>query len=248
MIVTDLDGTLLDSDKNISEYTANILNRCHGMGIKIIIATGRTRNIAEKFLKKKIHVDGIISMNGALLYIGNEIIKKIIFDNSIQKNVLHELSHNDCIIKITGQTGELSLSGNPKDESEILFDFKKETAPPICMLSFRYSESEVIRLISSRFPALHFFPFSTVNLVDILPSEATKWKGLQFISSYFNIEPSSVAAFGDDNNDVEMLKNCGTGVAVNNAIDEAKAVARFVCDTNNNNGVAKWLAENVLGE
>jgi len=46
--------------------------------------------------------------------------------------------------------------------------------------------------------------------------------------------------------DVEILRECGISVAVANAVDEAKAVADNICDTNENDGVAKWLRENVI--
>ena len=57
---------------------------------------------------------------------------------------------------------------------------------------------------------------------------------------------SELAAFGDDSNDIEMLRECGAGVAVSNAIGEVRAIASRICDTNDNDGVAKWLEENVL--
>ena len=56
-----------------------------------------------------------------------------------------------------------------------------------------------------------------------------------------------VAAFGDDINDLEMVRNCGIGVAVGNAIETVKAAAKYICDINNNDGVAKWLEEYILG-
>jgi hydroxymethylpyrimidine pyrophosphatase-like HAD family hydrolase len=55
-----------------------------------------------------------------------------------------------------------------------------------------------------------------------------------------------VVAFGDDHNDIEMLRECGVGVAVSNAIDECKTVADFVCDDCDNDGVAKWIDENFM--
>ena len=55
-----------------------------------------------------------------------------------------------------------------------------------------------------------------------------------------------VVAFGDDINDLEMIKNCGVGVAVENGIEEVKSVAKFICDISDNDGVAKWLEERVL--
>jgi hydroxymethylpyrimidine pyrophosphatase-like HAD family hydrolase len=56
----------------------------------------------------------------------------------------------------------------------------------------------------------------------------------------------NIAAFGDDHNDVEMLRRCGFGVAVANAIEEAKAAAGCICGTNDNDGVANWIEERVL--
>jgi len=80
----------------------------------------------------------------------------------------------------------------------------------------------------------------------IMNQKATKWNAVQTVAKHFNIPISDIVAFGDDYNDVEMLRECGNGVAVSNAIDEAKSVANQMCDTNENDGVAKWLEENVL--
>jgi hydroxymethylpyrimidine pyrophosphatase-like HAD family hydrolase len=57
---------------------------------------------------------------------------------------------------------------------------------------------------------------------------------------------NDVAAFGDDFSDVEMLNECGIGIAVANAIVEAKTTADYICDTNDNDGVAKWIEEKIL--
>ena len=80
----------------------------------------------------------------------------------------------------------------------------------------------------------------------IMNRAATKWNAIQALSVHFNISTTNIAAFGDDYNDVEMLKNCVIGIAVANALDEAKMVADYVCESNDNDGVAKWLEKNVL--
>ena len=61
-----------------------------------------------------------------------------------------------------------------------------------------------------------------------------------------NIETDEIAYFGDDYSDIEVLSSYKNSIAVANAIDECKAVAKYICDTNDNDGVAKWLEENVL--
>ena len=53
-------------------------------------------------------------------------------------------------------------------------------------------------------------------------------------------------AFGDDFNDVDMLDYAGVSVAMGNAPDQVKLVADYICDTNNNDGMAKWIEENLL--
>jgi hydroxymethylpyrimidine pyrophosphatase-like HAD family hydrolase len=66
----------------------------------------------------------------------------------------------------------------------------------------------------------------------------------QIILDYITLVET--AAFGDDYNDKEMLRDCGVGIAVANAIEEVKAVADYICDSNENDGVAKWLDERIL--
>lgn len=76
--------------------------------------------------------------------------------------------------------------------------------------------------------------------------DAVKWNAIKSVAEYFNINTESFVAFGDDYNDLEMLKKCGIGVAVNNAIDIVRFAAKYICDSNDNDGVAKWIEEYVL--
>lgn len=55
-----------------------------------------------------------------------------------------------------------------------------------------------------------------------------------------------IAAFGDDMNDLEMVRNCGIGVAVRNAVEEVKRSADYICGSNDDDGVAKWIEEFIL--
>jgi hydroxymethylpyrimidine pyrophosphatase-like HAD family hydrolase len=80
----------------------------------------------------------------------------------------------------------------------------------------------------------------------IMHKNATKWNAIRLLAEKWSIDLSKIAAFGDDYNDIEMLQNCGVGVAVTNALDEVKAVANYICGSNDEDGVARWLEENVL--
>ena len=73
MLVTDLDNTLLRTDKTISDYTAGILNKCRQNGIKVVFATARPKRVTIQYLEK-IPADAVILHNGAVIYIGGEQI------------------------------------------------------------------------------------------------------------------------------------------------------------------------------
>jgi hydroxymethylpyrimidine pyrophosphatase-like HAD family hydrolase len=92
---------------------------------------------------------------------------------------------------------------------------------------------------------LHFSPSSRLIFVH---KDAGKLATLKVIAEMEHISLAEIAAFGDDYPDMEMLKECGIGVAMGNGLDEVKAIADHVCQSNDDDGVAKWIEENILEE
>jgi hydroxymethylpyrimidine pyrophosphatase-like HAD family hydrolase len=80
----------------------------------------------------------------------------------------------------------------------------------------------------------------------IMHKGATKFNGIIKIAKELNIDKSEIIAFGDDHNDKELLSNVGIGVAMGNSIADVKMIADYICDTNDNDGVARWLDENII--
>ena len=96
------------------------------------------------------------------------------------------------------------------------------------------------------YPELHFYSSSNDDLHQIMCKESTKASAIIYLSKLLGFELKDITAFGDDYNDIDMLQRCGTGVAVSNAIHDVKTTADYICDSNDNDGVAKWIEENVL--
>ena len=74
----------------------------------------------------------------------------------------------------------------------------------------------------------------------------SKEKAIEAVSQNLNIPTESIVSFGDDFNDIGMLKLCGKGIAMQNAIDEVKQIANEICLSNEDDGVARWIEENLL--
>lgn len=75
---------------------------------------------------------------------------------------------------------------------------------------------------------------------------ATKWKGIQAMLNSSNCLPEETAYFGDDHDDLDPIQKCGMGIAVSNAIDEVKAAADFIAESNDSDGVAKFIQHRLL--
>jgi hydroxymethylpyrimidine pyrophosphatase-like HAD family hydrolase len=94
---------------------------------------------------------------------------------------------------------------------------------------------------------VHYYRVTGEELTDILPKSASKWNAILFLSEKWSIKNSEIICFGDDYNDIEMLSvPCVISVAVENALDEVKAVSDYICGSNDEDGVAHWLEEYVL--
>jgi len=104
---------------------------------------------------------------------------------------------------------------------------------------------EMLKVLPKEFPDL-VITTSIVNNIEINSREATKGRALKKLAEHLEIPVSQTMAFGDDTNDITMLKAAGIGVAMGNADKEVKRAADFVTDGCDDNGVARAIKEFVL--
>lgn len=250
MIVLDLDRTLLRSDKTISDYTIKILNECKRIGIKIVIASARPRR-AVKFFEKQIGCEDIICLNGAMVTINDKVIET----HKIDKKLAHEV-----ILKIMKKFPESKLSAEINDyiyanfdlneiftnmENVIITDFN-DILDDVDKIIFGVENESEINDIISLLPNNLYAKIANGYLLQIMSNEATKLNGVKTLAEYYNVSLNDIAAFGDDYDDIEMIKHCGYGVAVANAIEDVIAVSSFITESSDEDGVAKWIEYNVL--
>ncbi|WP_310602656.1 HAD family hydrolase [Anaerosporobacter sp.] len=248
LLLFDLDGTLLKSNKTKSTYTYEILDQCRQAGFIIGVSTARSEKNSLEFISK-LNPEIIISSGGALVRLKNDYVYRAEF--SIEEtNAFIELARTVC-----GENCEITVDTvnehywnykiDPKklDASwgdTIYSDFNdfSENALKICV---EISNTVIAKALQEKCKEYSCVKFSDGDWYKFSKKTATKENAIVTLCSEINISVNDMIAFGDDYSDIEMLKCCGIGVAMGNAIEEVKAIADCVIGTNDEEGIAKYL-------
>lgn len=261
--IFDLDGTLLTSQKKISDIDKATLKRLSERGIKIIIATGRSDLQIFEYVHDLGIADPVITCNGG------QII------NMLTKEVLHRkfLPANDAkaILNSLIMEGKDYLFYTPDyvyhavDSTRIkLFQNYNKTIPEVFRVPIRsvteYPSEEgynnILKILirhdtaimpdlEERFNQNHTLTLvsSGAELIDIMPENTSKGSGIKILTEKLGIPLSETVAFGDSMNDAEMLRTAGYSVAMGNAIDPIKHICDFVTKTNDEFGITYALEQ-----
>ena len=250
MILADLDGTLICSDGSISDRTKEILKSCQNRGIYVVIATARYWIGAERYIEE-IQPDYEITTDGTLIHRhGEEIYScnlEIEATNQIAQDLL-ALDPNTSFFVAAGRQvfwNSDHIAESKKLHKAIYNDYQKPLTCPANKIVAELPAYEIAARIASKHPC-RLQTYRGENWYAFLPETAGKVQAIRELARLLHISLNDIVAFGDDQNDVEMLQVCGTGVAVANAISEVRSVADDVTLSNDENGVAAWLAKHVL--
>jgi Cof subfamily protein (haloacid dehalogenase superfamily) len=251
MIVTDLDGTLLRSDGTVSDHTAVVLAECQARGIKLAFATARPERATKRF-QTKVKPDYVIANNGASVHCGGTVLRSLVVPPEVRDALVATFLATESISCITQETGEgmyTNYDGPPWDEegwNPVYSDFSSAFQGVTLKLSAECEDAALLAEIVKKYPMLGFYSNTGEAWHQIMHKDASKTSAILFIAEALGFDIGDVIAFGDDYNDIEMLKSCGVGVAVANAIDEVKAVADDICETNDEDGEARWIEREIL--
>jgi len=251
LIVTDLDRTLLRADKTISPYTIDVFRRLQQQGKKIAIATARPKRFTDRYIHE-INADAAILHNGAVIYTGDKLHSNLGIPShtaaTILQKVLRDYPHMHISCEIDDTLyANFQLPDQFWGWTSALTDFTNLPNKPVDKMLFSAAEDpaalETLRIsLAKDYNAI----MGEGWLLMVMSKLACKSAGVKDTATLFGISLADTIAFGDDTNDIEMLKLSGIGVAVSNACDSVKAASDHICDTNENDGVAKWLAEKFL--
>lgn len=266
MVVLDLDGTLLNDDKLISDKNANILNELHNRGIHIVIATGRNYYMAKNLTEKIRLVEPVIlANNGAIVRrYDDSLIESNYLDFSIFENIyalgkkhnLNPIIHVDeyhdgyDIIYECENFEEVYLGYIKKDYYRAKHkNFKADKINNILSVCYFNDYQKLIDFKNDieKDPKVNVIlnqNLSSRTLLEFLNISGCKWCALKKYIDKLGIDEKDVIAIGDDNNDIELIKNIGLGIAMKNATNLLKDAANKISlFSNNDSGVYHELSE-----
>ena len=260
MIVLDLDETLLRTDKTISLYTLEVLKKACEAGIRIVFATARPYR-AIKYLMEEVACSTAVYHNGAAALMDGENAESSSIPASDAAYILHTLQAEYPGKKLVAEINDMiyanfdviAIWGKNQKEKEILeassiwtdfSDLPEVNADKIIIEINSEQEYETVQSLLT--PDLYGQLSDGKSLCLVMHRDATKLNAVKRIAVKLGIDRTEIAAFGDDYNDIELIKYCGIGVAMGNAVEEVRQAADAVTATNNDDGVARYIEEHIL--
>ena len=247
-ITVDLDRTLLHADKMLSAYTVKVLAECKKRGIKIIVATARPVRTAKQYIDM-VDFDAIVASNGArILYQDQQVDYRI---NPISAKRLLEVLKQSPDLRVTLETGDCAYSNRPVEDYEtVLTDDLASIAvrEGAIKILVHLDREETLGYVTKELTEDLYYTIAHEHLLQIMSTSATKWNGIKTVLDICGCSPNETAYFGDDHDDIEPIKMCGLGIAVSNGIEEVKSVADYVAESNDDDGVAKFIEYRILNK
>ncbi|WP_333589106.1 Cof-type HAD-IIB family hydrolase [Ligilactobacillus acidipiscis] len=262
LISLDLDGTTLTSTKKISPKTKQILQKATDMGHVVTIITGRSDQMAIDYYDELNLDTPMINFNGALGHMPHrhwkdayEITfeKKIVLEILAAKSTLgiQAIAAHGQGLTLTDSTdssispffpaasrsqeilNQINLTKDPSAITMLVDPYKKETITR--QLQQTYDSDVTVSVWGGPAPVL-----------ELSPKNINKKVGLKSLSKYYGIPREDIIAFGDEQNDVEMLSYAGTGVAMQNAAPWIRDIADNITPVDNDHdGIAQYLEQNL---
>jgi len=258
LIVFDIDGTLVGKDHTLDPFTKEALLHLREEGFPFTLATGKNFP-ATKAQADELDIElPLILTNGGMLQTryGKVLSKTIIpLDVTLQVIELCEEKEKDLVIYIDNGIYIKKMNENiypvySNVESGLFeigeWDAIKEKLADAnkCLVVDSFVPENLVEMgkffeqvLQGRVDILH----TSTSLVEVMPKGVTKVTGIRKLAESMGIEMEAIMAFGDYDNDVEMLSAAGLGIAVDNASPTAKAAADLVIGSVEENGPAKFL-------
>lgn len=264
LYVSDLDGTLLQSNETLSPYTNKVINKLVQEGMLFSYATARSSITAHKVTKELHAKIPLIVYNGVAIVdnVTHEVLWSHFFDDGIN-NVLNHLIEHDIYPIVYAYIDNVekfsyieekctagmkkfitSRQGDPRQNPvQYITDLYLGNQFYITCIDDKEKLKPFYELYKEQYHCIFQEDIYTQEQwLEILPKNTSKAHAIQKLKALLKCD--KLVVFGDGKNDIEMFKIADECYAVENAVDELKQIATDIIGSNNDDGVAKWLMQN----
>lgn len=252
-IVLDLDGTLLRGDKTLSRFSQQTLEEVRARGHMLVFATARPPRAVRAVLPEVFWSEFLVCYNGALvLRDGRTVMERAI----PASDVIRIMEHLEAALPTAARGYEYA------DQLYVMGSFARHFPAEFCtdlpagrpcltsspkLLVDLLDGADFAQLAAALPASCYAIRTDGGGLCQIMPTGATKERGVAWVLGELGLGFEQVVCFGDDHNDEPLFRRAGCAVAMGNAVPELKALAHFVAGTNEEDGVAQFLARRYLG-
>ena len=255
IFASDLDGTLLNDKKEVSPLTLEAVKKIKESGKKFIITTGRPYGEYVQNLKNKLDLnnDYVIVFNGGMIYFGNQLI----YSCPLTKDDINDLSEFASKFNVNTHIfttdNELHIKESNKysnyvgETNKSIIHYGEYNIKTDAIKFSIVADDETIQHVIDNIPLSFKERFNIFRsygfLLEFVNKNVDKINAIKDICKKTNTSLEEVMTFGDEENDFHMVEQAGIGVTPLNGRDKLKKVAKIVCDSCNNSGVAKTILE-----
>ena len=256
-----MDGTFLNSESEISAESIRVVDECEKLGIKFAVCSGRTIPALNHFREELGGRGYLVGSNGGHIVkadLSETIARKTLSMNDAeyvfnlsQIADTHLMVWSGDTLYVDGDNEYTRAYEKLSFHKMTIYDrndppFLKETLPdgrsPVEKM-FWYNDAEttarLVKYTQAFVPDTINFSQSGSTFIEIVDKSVDKACGLKILANHLGISMDEVVCFGDADNDIPMLKAAGMSVAVANANENVKKIAKMITDTNDNGGVLK---------
>lgn len=247
IVFFDVDGTLLNDQNQIPESTKRAIRLLQEKGIYTAIATGRAPRELHRIVDE-LNIRSYVSINGQYVVFEGATV----FANPMDIGQMADIAgvagaNGHALVYCSNDEVRATEAGNRYIETSL--SMVEIDYPPVDEEFYRrfpiyqgnlFITREEQSFYEKRFPHYKFVRWHEYA-VDFLPREMSKARGIERMLQILGIANENCFAFGDGLNDVEMLSAAGVGIAMGNAVAEAKAAANIVTTSNGNDGIYNGL-------
>lgn len=257
IIALDLDDTLLNDKRQVSDFTKETLLECERRGIHVVLASGRpNRGVISVSEMLGLKDNYMLSYNGGQIFRNDEVI----FSMDVTKPQLDMMfdiavENDTCILTYTKDEIlvynkneyaqiESDLVGMPIREMDNFKALDLQSVPKVMFVD----EPEKVKVMQEKYANIEGLnvTISKPFFLEFVKTGVDKGQSLLRLGKIVNATVEEIIAFGDSYNDISMLEVAGTSVAMENAVIAVKEICSVITDTNNNDGVAKYIKEHIL--